>query len=85
MRTTCYFINLFPSALFDGDVSERVDRERRILFIFESIQCKAFVHAPKEQRTKLDDKVVSCIFLDYSSDEFGYRLWDPENKESHKK
>ena len=24
--------------------------------------CKAFVHVPKDQRTKLDDKAISCLF-----------------------
>ena len=42
--------------------------------------CKAFVHVPKEQRSKLDDKAVCCIFLGYGGAEFGYRLWDPDKR-----
>ena len=39
--------------------------------------CEAFVHIPKENRTKLDDKSIKCIFLGYADEDFGYRLWDP--------
>ena len=39
--------------------------------------CEAFVHIPKEKRTKLDNKSMKCIFLGYVDGEFGYRLWDP--------
>ena len=39
--------------------------------------CEAFVHIPKENRTKLDDKSMKCIFLGYADEDFGYRLWDP--------
>ena len=42
--------------------------------------CKAFVHVPKEQRTKLDYKATPCIFLGYSEEEFDYILWDPKVK-----
>uniref|UniRef100_A0A1U7X7P5 Photosystem I assembly protein Ycf4 n=1 Tax=Nicotiana sylvestris TaxID=4096 RepID=A0A1U7X7P5_NICSY len=33
--------------------------------------CRAFAHVPKEQRTKLDDKSVPCIFIVYGDEEFG--------------
>ena len=35
---------------------------------------------PKEQRSKLNDKATSCIFIGYGDDEFGYRLWDLEKQ-----
>ena len=31
---------------------------------------------PKDQMSKLDSKSKACIFMGYSEDEFGYRLWD---------
>ena len=34
------------------------------------------MHVAKDQRSKLDNKSKPCIFLGYSEDEFGYRLWD---------
>ena len=42
--------------------------------------CKAFVHVPKEQRSKLDSKSTPCIFIGYGDAKFGYKLWDPKEK-----
>ncbi|KAG8369441.1 hypothetical protein BUALT_Bualt14G0014000 [Buddleja alternifolia] len=40
----------------------------------------AFVHIPKDERSKLDDKTKPCTFLGYGHEEFGYRIWDPVNR-----
>ncbi|GAA0140720.1 transmembrane signal receptor [Lithospermum erythrorhizon] len=37
----------------------------------------AFVHVPKDERTKLDNKSKQCVFLSYGDDKFGYKLYDP--------
>ncbi|KAK8974716.1 hypothetical protein V6N11_013182 [Hibiscus sabdariffa] len=43
--------------------------------------CKAFVHVPKDKRSKLDAKTRQCIFIGYGLDgEFGYRIYDPVQK-----
>ena len=43
--------------------------------------CEAYAFIPREKRTKLSRHAMKCIFLDYGTDgEFGYRLWDPENR-----
>ena len=42
--------------------------------------CRAFVHVPRDKQSKLDRKTKQCIFLGYSNEEFGYRLWDPATK-----
>ena len=42
--------------------------------------CKASVHVPKEQKSKLDSKSTLCIFVGYGDVEFGYKLWDPKEK-----
>ncbi|RDX67889.1 hypothetical protein CR513_53184, partial [Mucuna pruriens] len=36
----------------------------------------AFVHVPKDERSKLDMKTRQCIFIGYSHDEYGYRMYD---------
>ena len=40
----------------------------------------AYMHVPKDQRSKLDSKSKPCIFMGYSEDEFVYRLWDLVDK-----
>ena len=42
--------------------------------------CTAFSFIPKDERRKLDDKSRKCIFLGYSSNQKGYRLYDLERK-----
>jgi hypothetical protein len=41
--------------------------------------CDAYVHVPKEDRSKLDNKDEKCIFIDYKYGVKGYKLWNPEN------
>ncbi|GJU87980.1 putative RNA-directed DNA polymerase [Tanacetum coccineum] len=43
--------------------------------------CKAYVHIPKDERSKLDVKGKSCMFLGYGQDEFGYKLYDLNDEE----
>lgn len=42
--------------------------------------CKACVHVPKDERSKLDVKTKQFIFIGYGQDEFGYRFYDPIDK-----
>jgi hypothetical protein len=42
--------------------------------------CDAFVHVPKEKRSKLDKKEVKCIFIGYKEGMKGYKLWDPASR-----
>lgn len=42
--------------------------------------CEAFLHIPKEKRTKLDPKLQKCIFIGYGEEQFGFRLWDPVHR-----
>jgi hypothetical protein len=38
------------------------------------------VHISDHARGKLDPKSLKCTFIGYGGDEFGYRLWDDQNK-----
>jgi hypothetical protein len=38
--------------------------------------CDAFVHVSKEKRSKMDNKVIKCIFIGYKEGMKGYKLWD---------
>ncbi|KAL5863382.1 hypothetical protein ACOSQ3_000896 [Xanthoceras sorbifolium] len=81
MRTAVDLINLSPSVPLNYDVPERVwtgkDVSYKHLKVFG---CRAFVHIPKDERSKLDGKAKQCIFVGHAHEEFGYRLWDPVNK-----
>ena len=62
----------------DGGIPEEVWIGKKVNYSHLKIfGCEAFVHIPKENRTKLDDKSMRCIFWGYADGEFGYRLWDP--------
>ena len=39
--------------------------------------CLAYALVPMQQRRKLDDKAVKCIFVGYSAESKGYRLYHP--------
>lgn len=47
---------------------------------FRVFDCIAHVHVPKVQRTKLDDRSFTCVFLGGSEESKGYRLLDPVAK-----
>jgi len=42
--------------------------------------CIAYVHVPDEKRSKLDTKVEKCIFIGYSSEQKGYRCFNPSTR-----
>ncbi|KAG8481238.1 hypothetical protein CXB51_026069 [Gossypium anomalum] len=42
--------------------------------------CVCYVLVPAERRTKLEKRSVPCIFVGYSSDKKGYRLYDPSTR-----
>jgi len=43
------------------------------------------MHVPKEQISKLNSKAISCMFVGYDDEEFGYKLWDPEKRKTVKR
>ena len=78
VQTAVYLINRSPSIL---DILERAwkgsDPTYSHLRVFG---CKAYMHVPKEQRSKLDSKTTPCVFVGYGDEEYGFRLYDPEKK-----
>ena len=78
VRTACYLINRSPTTALDRGIPEEVWIGKNLNYYhLKILGCEAFVHIPKENRTKLDDKSMKCIFLGYADEDFGYRLWDP--------
>ena len=81
LLTAAHVINLSPAVALQSDVPNSVWYGKDVscdhLRVFG---CKAFVHVPKDERSKLDAKTRQCIFIGYGLDEFGYRLYDPIEK-----
>ena len=42
--------------------------------------CLAYALVPMQQHRKLDDKAVKCIFVGYTVESKGYRLYHPQSK-----
>ena len=77
MMMTTYLINKSPSIPLDGDVPQRVWIGRNVSYKHLRVfGCLAYMHVAKDHRLKLDNNSQPCIFLGYSKDDFGYRLWD---------
>ena len=63
LNIVAYVINLSPVVALDGDVPNRVWFDKDVhLKVF---RCKACVHVPKDERSKLDVKTNQCIFIGY--------------------
>ncbi|RDX98967.1 hypothetical protein CR513_18044, partial [Mucuna pruriens] len=77
LYTTVHVINLSPTIALNTEVPDKIwfgkDVKYDHLRVFG---CKAFVHVPKDERSKLDMKTRQCIFIEYGHDEYGYMLYD---------
>lgn len=81
LYTVAHVINLSPVVVLNGDVPDRVWSGKDVSYDHLKVfGCKAFVHVPKDERSKLDAKTRQYIFLGYGRDEFGYRLYYPVEK-----
>lgn len=81
MHTTCNLINRSPLVPLKFDIPERVLAKKDVSYSHLKVfECKAFVHVPKEQRSKFDDKALPCIFMGYGDEEFRYGFCDPMKK-----
>ena len=80
-NTAVYLINKWPSIPLDFDIPQRIWTRKDVSYSHMKVfGCKAFMHVPKEQRLKLDDKTTLGIFIGDGDEEFGYRLWDSEKQ-----
>ncbi|KAI4299713.1 hypothetical protein L6164_033144 [Bauhinia variegata] len=66
MRTVVDLMNLSPSVPLSGDIPERVWKGKDVSYKHLRVfGCRAFVHIPRDERFKLDEKSKQCIFLGY--------------------
>jgi hypothetical protein len=81
MGTTCYLVNRSPSLALDDKTPHKVwtgktpSLEHIIVF-----SCDSYVHVPKENRSKMDNKANKCIFMGYKDCVKGYKIWNPKSK-----
>jgi len=81
VSTAVHVINLSPVVALKNEVPDKVWCGKEVSYDHLRVfGCKAFVHVPRDERSKLDSKTRECIFIGYGFDEFGYRLYDPVQK-----
>jgi hypothetical protein len=68
--------------LDDKTPHEVWSRKKPSLQHLRVFSCDAYVHVPKENRSKLDKKVEKCIFIGYKDGVKGYKLWNPKTKKT---
>jgi hypothetical protein len=79
--TVVYLIKKGPSISLDGRIPEEAWIGKKVNYSFlKTFGCEAFVHIDKENRIKLEAKSKKCTFIGYCVNDFGYCLWDYENK-----
>lgn len=75
VATTYYMINMSPTTtLVDKTPMEAWSGHKPSLRCLRVVGCKAYGHVTKEKKTKLENKVVKCIFISYSYGMKGYKL-----------
>eukprot|EP00253_Pinus_taeda_P001453 PITA_01453 len=64
VETTCCLVNRSPSSALEYNTPQGVWTSKKpSLSHLRVFRCDAYVHAPKEKRTKLDSKSKKCIFI----------------------
>jgi hypothetical protein len=83
MGITCYLVNRWPSLMLDDKTPHEVlYGKKSSLQHLRVFGCDAYLHVPKENRSKLDKKDEKCIFIGYKYGVKGYNLWNPETKKT---
>ena len=79
VETTCYLVNKSPSSRLEDKTPHEVWTGKKLsLSHLRVFGCDAYVHVPKDKRTKLDNKSERCIFIGYKDGLKGYKLWNLE-------
>eukprot|EP00253_Pinus_taeda_P032839 PITA_32839 len=77
VETTCYLVNRSPSSALEDKTPQKVwTGKKPSLSHLRVFGCDAYVHVPKEKRTKLNSKYKKCIFIGYKDGLKGYKLWN---------
>jgi hypothetical protein len=74
-------VNRSPSSTLDDKTPQEVwNGKKPSLTHLKVFGCDAYVHVPKENKSKLDKKAEKCIFIGYKDGLKGYKIWNPETK-----
>jgi hypothetical protein len=81
--TAKILVNVSPSsALIETTPHEVWFGKKPLLSHLKVFGCDAFVHVPKEKRSKVDKKEIKFIFNGYKEGMTGYKLWDPTSRKT---
>ncbi|GAA0171470.1 transmembrane signal receptor [Lithospermum erythrorhizon] len=76
-------INVSPNCTLQGEVPDKVWSGKEVSYKHLKVfGCRAFMHIPKDERSKLDDKSLQWIYLNYGDEKFRYKLYDPLSRRS---
>ncbi|GBN28794.1 Retrovirus-related Pol polyprotein from transposon TNT 1-94 [Araneus ventricosus] len=82
VQTANHCKNISPTVAVTGMTPyEKWSGDKPNLEFLRFFGCRAFVHIPKEKRTKWDAKAKEIMFIGYCQDRNGYRLIDPVSYE----
>jgi len=78
VATTVYIMNRTPTTTIHGMTPEKkfIGKKPDVSHL-KVFGCITYVHVPDEKRSKLDPKAEKCIFIRYSSEQKGYRCFNP--------
>jgi hypothetical protein len=80
---TCYLVIRSPSSMLDDKTPNEVcSGNKPSLQNLRVFGCDAYVHVPKENKSKLDNKDEKCTFIGYKDGVKGYKLWNLETKKT---
>jgi len=81
LSTAVYVRNrVLNSFLVDKTPYEALNGSKPSIKHLRVFGCSAYVHVPKDERSKIDSKSKKCIFLGYSTVTKGYRFYDSSTK-----
>ncbi|KAG8501378.1 hypothetical protein CXB51_003478 [Gossypium anomalum] len=81
VNSSVYLLNKLPThAVKDKTPFEAWHGLKPSVSHLKVFRCVCYVLVPTERRTKLEKRYVPCIFVGYSSDKKGYRVYDPSTR-----
>jgi len=81
VATIVYIMNRTPTTTVHGMTpKEKFIGKKPDVSHLKMFGCIAYVHVLDEKRSKLDPKIKKCIFIGYSSEQKGYKCFNPSTR-----